>query len=127
MNKKKLLEEILDSPGAGDLREATLEAGLRAMRRKRKGRALIRSGAVALALVVVAGAGILSSSRRREAAVAPAVNAPSPKTATAKVEVIDGEQLLALFPDRPVALVGAPGKQALILPDEHAANGSPRF
>jgi hypothetical protein len=43
-------------------------------------------------------------------------------TAESKVEYITTEQLFALFPNRPMALVGKPGHQQLIFLDDHPAN-----
>jgi len=44
----------------------------------------------------------------REASPAPPAN---------RVKIITNEQLLALFPERPVALIGAPGTQRLMFLD----------
>jgi len=43
--------------------------------------------------------------------------------AVSKVEYITKEQLFALFPNRPMALLGKPGHQQVIFLDEHAAGG----
>jgi hypothetical protein len=42
----------------------------------------------------------------------------SPEEAAPQVKFITTEELLALFPDRPLALVGPPGRQRLIFFDE---------
>lgn len=137
MKKEKFLDEILNSPKVGDLRLASLEAGLGAMRGKRRRRNVARySAGVVTAMLAVAG--VLHFCQRgdspgtheangakiaiREGGATPAQGEAAPAPG---VKIIDADQLLSLFPDRPVALVGSPGKQRLIFLDEQGTTGQP--
>jgi hypothetical protein len=57
----------------------------------------------------------------QQAPARPAMSVAS--VAASKVEFINAEQLFALFPNRPMALVGKPGHQQVIFLDGHPANG----
>jgi hypothetical protein len=60
----------------------------------------------------------------RHKALAPATLALESK-GLSKVEYITADQLFALFPNRPMALIGKPGHQQLIFLDKHPA-GAPQ-
>ena len=57
----------------------------------------------------------------------PGATAFLPPADTVKVKFITDEELLALFPDRPVALIGRPGHQQLVFLDKSTSTaGSDR-
>ena len=130
MNKQKLLEEIFDSSETGRLRQASLEAGLLAMRRKRRQRTAARCAASVCVLVLMAAG--LARVFERNVPMRPAVSVTAPASpalarkgqANPDVEIINADQLLALFPNRPVALIGSPGRQKLIFLDETGRNSN---
>jgi hypothetical protein len=114
---KKLLKEILPPEDMADFRGASLERALAGLRRERRRRRMARFGA---AFVVLAGlyAGILFHSRDQHqngnlvTQVAP--RPASPVLASSHVEFIGDEELLAVFTNQPVALIGQPGQQRLV-------------
>jgi hypothetical protein len=57
--------------------------------------------------------------------VAPLVASATPPTETNKVKIITDEELFALFPNRAVALIGAPGHQQLIFLNNGVASEEP--
>ena len=128
MKQRKLLEEIFDSPEAGGLRQASLEAGLRALRGKRRRRIAARCVA-SICVLGFAAAGVVRVLERNERNNHPVpVAGPGPEQKippSPGVEIIDADQLLALFPNRPVALVGPPGKRKLVFLDEPSKAGNP--
>lgn len=103
-------------------RTATLEHGLAALRRTRRRRKTVRmtAGTVATLLVIAA----LFLAQRPRARVPPLVDAANtqprvPKTiAGTSIRILSDEELLDVFKGRPVALVGQPGDQRLVLLDE---------
>ena len=111
-------ETLLADVMGEELRTATLQQGLAALRRRRRRR---RAGrALLFTLAPLAGAAALLVASRRDAAP------PSGNSAVAAHRTIEGtsirvltdEELLALFKDRPVALIGPSGDQRLVLFDE---------
>src|SRR4051812_35981409 len=119
-NEKKLIADLL--AGSDDLREATLTRGLTGMRRRRSRQRVIRAGAFAGAIVAILSMILVSKDQR---STAPGRRNQPETTSVRPVNVIAGteirvlsdQELLDLFPNRPVALVGPAGKQKLILFD----------
>jgi len=109
--KEQLLEEVLGGEDASGLREATLTAGLRAMRWKRRRR---MAGYLSV-LILPLGFLLMHSAHEQKMVVMAQLSPPPPEP---KVERITTEQLFALFPNRPLALVGAPGNQQLVFLDQ---------
>lgn len=111
--KQQLIHELLD--GERDARrEATLLAGARILRRRRHWRAATRGLAFVL---VLAGAGLwfewTNSPKTSFQTPTRAAASPTP----AQPQALTDDQLLALFPDTPVALATLPdGKKLLIFP-----------
>lgn len=95
------------------LRENSLRQGLAALQQRRQRRKVtsILAGAVAAALLLAV------SLRRNHAEPSTNFVTPAaPSTKLGQIEVINDEQLLALFSDRSVALVsGTAGQQLLFL------------
>lgn len=118
--REELLADVLveDEP----LRAATLKAGLDEMRRLGKRRHAMRTGSVVgmsvivLATLVWANRFVLSGRKAMDPS-SPVSHAEEVIPGTS-IHVVNDEQLLDLFRDRPVALVGSPGNQQLLLLDE---------
>jgi hypothetical protein len=92
------------------VRRASLEAGLSALRaRRRKRRIWAVAGVVAPMALIFATV----VSRHRGGAPDALAIAPPSASAAPTVKFIDDSELLALFPDRDVALIGPPGRQEL--------------
>jgi hypothetical protein len=105
--KRILLEDVL-----GDARrEATLLVGGRILRRRRWKRAATRFSAVLAAAVL---ASVAIHQKRLNPIVAQSVPA-MPASPTARVESLTDDELLALFPNTPVALISmADGRKRLV-------------
>jgi hypothetical protein len=128
-----LLKEVFADEGLDALRESSLGHGLAALRSRRRHRAW-RLGALA-ALPVLALATMLLWRSPPDAVTPPAVVAtaatnPALKiypavvaSAAPPVPTISDEELLALFPNRPVGLLGEPGHQQLVFFDQPARPG----
>jgi hypothetical protein len=117
-DREKLLKEILPGEDAGNFRETSLERGLLLLRLRRRSRQL---SAVAALTVCLLGFGLFLNSRRvaQTAVVRPAPTvAVNPAAATSKVTFISDDELLALFTNQPVALIGKPGQQRLVFLDK---------
>lgn len=117
----QLLGEILAHEGLAACRERSLLEAHRAMRhRKRHQRILRMAGLVSLPLV---GA-VLLLIQEKDTRIAKSIPAPThyppaqSQPADSGVRFISDEELLNLFPDRPVALIGQPGRQKLAFLDE---------
>ncbi len=117
-----LLKEILGGEELSEFRQAALEHGLAAMRRQQRHRRGRRLGALLLLPLLVVFAMFL----RRGPVDAPrqlaATNSPRSAAATVTTDsrdprLISDEELFALFPNRPLALVGQPGRQQLVFLD----------
>jgi hypothetical protein len=109
--KEQLLEEVLGGGDAAGLREATLAVGLRALKWRRRRR---MAGYVSL-LVLPLGVLLMRLAHEPKEVV---VAQLSPVPSESKVERITTEELFALFPNRPLALVGKPGEQQLVFLDQ---------
>jgi hypothetical protein len=111
--KQRLLADLLG--GEPDARrEAALLAGGRMLRRKRRLRLMMRCTVVA----VVLGVAVVSRQRKmtRQPTKVATTAAPSP-SASVQPQALTDDQLLALFPDTPVALATLKdGRKRLIFP-----------
>ena len=121
----RLLNDIVAGEELADFREASLQHALAAVRRQRQRQRTARLRAlVALPVLAALGIVISRSSKRpmREITVSNAspVAVSSVQPRPAAVKLINDDELLALFPDRPVALIGKPGQQRLIFLDQLA-------
>jgi len=126
VEQDRLLSELLGGEAISGCRRASLEQGLALIRRRRRARRVGRWCVVAL-LPLAFGAGIfLSRPSRPDAGPVSVAQSHAPgvsgQTATGgSVQIIDDEQLLALFAGRPLALVGQPGHQQLLFLDQPSA------
>ena len=111
-NQDQLLTELLAGEEAAEFRQASLNRALRGLRRRRRRQEWARASVILLFLAVLAAVSLWP---RGQQPVQPR------KVAAAQSggpTVITDDQLLALFPDRPVALIGKPGHQELVFLDE---------
>jgi hypothetical protein len=108
--KQNLIHDLL---GEHSSREATLLAGAQILRRRRQWRT-VRHGSAVLALLVAA----IVLSLRKETPAPSLTTAQTTKTApVSQVHEINDDELLALFPNTPVALASLPdGKKLLLFP-----------
>jgi hypothetical protein len=122
-DQDRLLREILEEGEAADFRAASLAGGVDFLRR-RKTRARIAQVCAAgmLAGLLVFWLALHLSSRPAGPRLA-VVTAPAAQTDMSKVKIINDEELFALFPNRPMALIGPPGRQQLIFLDHGEAEG----
>jgi hypothetical protein len=130
-DQNDLLKAILSDEDLVALRAHSLAGGLNVVRRRRRIR-LVTQGAIACVPLLFACVWWLrpaTEARLEQVAAVPRSMAPSsdkplyslipslPDNATAKAAPISDEQLLALFPDRTVALIGQPGHQTFLVFD----------
>jgi len=127
-DKDPLLKEILEDEKLAGFRRTALDRALEAMRRARRARRATRMRM--LVLLPVLTLLLLSLPKLAQKPAGPASHAHPRQTMTVAsapvkepgVKVISDEELFALFPDRPVALIGRPGHQKLVLLDTPARN-----
>jgi hypothetical protein len=121
-DKNQLLEAIFGDDELAQVRHASLLRGLQEMRRRRQRAVAARVSIIAFPALLLALIVCYPRLHPRLQAPAPAPMALASK-AESKVEYITAEQLFALFPNRPMALVGKPGQQQLIFLDDQPASG----
>src|SRR5262249_25639722 len=123
--QKQLLTEILVGDELCDFRKASLERGLKALRRRRfRRQALQACWSACLLLWVVCGFWY----SKAPAPVQKRAKSGEPRSLgvaaadEGRIKVLSDEELFALFPNRPMALVGKPGHQELVFLDQKANN-----
>ena len=140
-DKEPLIDEVLADPGLDELRAATLDHGMAAVRSRRQWRQLRRAtavtlcvaGAAAILLVVLLESASPGKEKLFTGESLPTDSAPATKvvkvmhdkTESGDVERLTDDELLALFPERPVALIGLPGRQKLVFLDQLRAGSRP--
>ena len=118
MNKNEtdqLLNELLAGDELDAFRCASLEESLALIRGRNVRRQRIRRAALVALLVLVPAILLKDLMPRKRTETTPVVSSPVSKE---EVEIISDEQLFALFPNRPLALVGKPGQQQLVFLDK---------
>lgn len=118
MNKSdndRLLNELLAGDELDAFRRASLEESLALIRGRNVRRQRLRRAALVAVFVLVPAILLKDLVPRQGNRTARVVSRPVSKQ---DVEVISDEQLFALFPNRPLALVGKPGQQQLVFLDE---------
>lgn len=118
-DKNQLLNEVLGGDELDAFREATLASGLDALRRRTRRRRQFQGAAIMASLLV-----LMLHEHFRPARPAPSKSdpAPPPLVEAGEVKYITEKELFALFPNRPVALIGEPGHQQFLLLDELGPN-----
>jgi hypothetical protein len=114
---EKLLKELLLDEALADFRKASLERGLASMRRHRRQRELLRGGAVTTVAGLLVLGLILKHPHPNDTNIA-AVPSPAPALAAEHVKFINDDELLAMFPQGSVALIGKPGQKRLVFLDK---------
>jgi hypothetical protein len=114
-DQDRLLREILEEGEAADFRAASLARGVDFLRRRKR-----RNGIAQACSVCVLALHLAPRPAGPRLAV---VTAPVTQADTSKVKIINDEELFALFPNRPMALIGPPGRQQLIFLDHGEAEG----
>ena len=109
-----LLRELFEGDALSDFRRASLEGGLAAIRQQRRRRRALRVSALAALPMLLALAMVL---HRGPESAKPRTVPNASRAETTKVKFITDEELFALFPDRPMALIGKPGQQRLVFLD----------
>ncbi len=118
-DKHQLLDEVVTGAEVAEFREASLRealSGVRRIRRRRhavRGLALVALPLMVLSLILLGG--FKDSPTPDTVPTAPRAIVATPESSgSSSVEYISDEELLALFPDRPLALVGPEGRQQLV-------------
>lgn len=118
--QNQLLGDIFGDDALAQLRQASLARGLNTMRRRRQ-RAMAARVTLMILPALLAMMVLNPRLQPRRPSPAPPPMALASKPAP-KVEYITADELFALFPNRPMALVGKPGHQKLVFLDEVAAS-----
>jgi hypothetical protein len=111
-DQDQLWREVFADEALAAVRAATLKAGMGAARARRRRRIVASAGLGSVSLVLILAA-ILRPERPAVRAAPVAVSPPE----TSSVKFISDQQLLALFPNRPVALIGPAGARKLVFLD----------
>jgi hypothetical protein len=116
----RLWREILTGEDLDPLRRTALQAGLAAMakRRRTRQRWMIAGMAAPLAAILA-----FSFHGRAPVAAPPIGGARTALPVAPVVKLINDAELLALFPNRAVALIGPPGQQQLRFLDGNPSPG----
>jgi hypothetical protein len=115
---EKLLKELLPDERIADFRQASLELGLTSIRRHRRQRLLFRAGALAAVACLLICALLLENFNgtiKDVAVISPTPSAPEPN----HVKFISDDELLSMFPQGSVALIGKSGRQRLVFLGNH--------
>lgn len=126
LDQDRLLRDLFGGEELSTFRQASLDQGLALLRQRRRRRRLaLRVCALAcLPLALAAGAfvrqAILASTEHLRTVSSPALSGSSATARLAPIKFISDEQLLDLFPGRPLALVGRPGHQQLVFLDRES-------
>ena len=124
--RDQLLKEILGADEVAGFRQASLEQGLAAMRKAHARRRALRTSALVMLPVVLAAAVFVHQWPVSSVKSVPPVLVPRPTTppprAASSIKFITDEELFALLPDRPLALIGPPGHQQLVFLDQGGGN-----
>jgi len=115
----RLLRDLLHSDELAELRHDSLSRMLVAARQRQRRRRMGRVATmITLSLLLIAGIISIRAPRPPDQPQMPMASAKAaeslPKATSAKVKIISDEGLFALFPDRPMALIGPVGKQRLV-------------
>ena len=125
-----LLKEILAGDELTNFRQASLEQGLNFMRQQERRRRVARVCALVtfpllFAVAILSRRAPETSKRLIVSAIPPPTAIPRPETGSEDTKFITDEELFALFPNRPLALVGKPGQQQLVFLDQPAKSRQP--
>jgi hypothetical protein len=117
-----LLKALLPGEESAQFRRVSLELGLKAMAARRTRRQVLRACAGCSLLLALAGT-VLWPWRpghwtaRKSVVQLPDVATAPASAATGSVKFISDDELMALFPNQAVALIGKPGHQQFVFLD----------
>jgi hypothetical protein len=123
-DRNELLSDILFENGSMDFRNASLQRTLLSARRHRRARMGLRAAAAAAVCAALFAVPFLQRNSSRQS-LAENTSHPSPQVQTVpgtKIQVVNDDELLAMFPDRPVAIVGPPENRQFVFLDEQRAH-----
>jgi hypothetical protein len=124
-DSERLVTEMLAGEGLSELRTSALNQGVAYLRRRKHRRRITQAGLCACLLFValwgLVTAGIQKKLPKEDHRFASEKPAQKVTPRDSGIEWIDDDELLALFPNRPVALIGQPGKQQLVFLDADSA------
>ena len=117
-NQNPLLNELFTREELQALRQRTLDAGLSSLKEKRR-RSRVAKGFLLLPILGAAVVLLRSSMQETVPATQLFQTVPLAVTGThdSSTKIISDRELFALFPNRPMALVGKPGHQQLVFLD----------
>ena len=123
----ELLHEVFSEVMPPTFREASLNRALACIRRQRMGRRLMRA-TFAIAVVVAVVTWFGSTHRNPNGShgrnvLASAPPAPVQTIPGTNIRLVGDDELLAMFPDRPVALVGPPEHRQFVFLDDTRLRG----
>jgi hypothetical protein len=122
----QLLNGVLSDEGLDDFRRTSLEFGLDTLRRRRRNRRLARTcSIITLPMVLSVLLYKVITSAPEQSTTTPKPLIAAGPGSSSEVQIINDEQLFALFPNRPMALVGEPGHQELVFLDQMTAEDQP--
>jgi len=130
----RLLTAVLTDEDSGGFRETSLQTSLAALRNRNRRRRLVQG--MARASVLVIAVTWISRTVLSPTAPIPVTTVVEPVSASphqseratipgTTIQMISDEELFALFPGRPLALIGPKGNQELVFLDEVAAASWP--
>lgn len=124
-DQDELLKDILGDGSLDAMRQASLARGLEALRRRQQRRRGLEVAAAAVVALLVMVAAAFHRQTRSVMQTARQSPAPPFQAAASHVHYINQEELFALFPNRPMAIIGKPGHQQVIFLDELARQEAP--
>lgn len=122
-DRETLLNDVLAGENLESFRQSSLAAGVIYLRRRRRRVLAVRTGFLAIAVCAAAcwlawpDHSAQVSQLAKTATESPA-SPEAPSESSGKLHFINDDELLALFPNRSVALIGKPGNQRLIFLDQ---------
>jgi hypothetical protein len=121
-DRDELLHEVFSDMVPPTFREASLNRALASARRQRTGRRVLRATlALAVAVAVIERFGSANRNPNGPPGQSAVAAAPAPLVQTVpgtKIRLVGDDELLAMFPDRPVALVGPPEHRQFVFLDD---------
>jgi hypothetical protein len=121
-DRERLLADLFSDSTPEDFRDASLAHALSKARRGRAQRrtSLAVTGIATLAALAVSIPFVFKAHQSPGPAISSIARAKAPPGAASKVRIINDDELLNLFPDRAVALVGPSNHRQLVFLDvEH--------
>jgi hypothetical protein len=117
--EQRLLSEILAEEQGAGFRQASLDAGLTYLRRRKRQQVAKQCGVAMVFIALASGMWLRSGSRLSSQPIASSASFDQTQAAAqvVPVKVISDQELFALFPNRPLALVGRAGEQELVFLD----------